>query len=159
MRYDVVPVRSNYRGIGRSLLTTDLYNSDKRKYNDLLEKYYGYLAIIEQEYSEANFERIISFFQTLAKSGIECELIVYDHCPLITAYGYHLEFLGIDIVCDMAESLICGCAENIKMQLNKHGLCTSLSNAEAVMRLLNQGNVQWVPCYVYKVNIGDSLEA
>ena len=156
MRYNLVPVRSTYRGMGRSLLATDLYSRNKRKYNELLELYYDYIVFMEQGYSESNFEKLISFFRTLVRSGVVCEIIVYDYCPLITAYGYNLEFLGIDIVCDMAESLLCGCAEYVKRQLlNKHGLCASLSNVEPVMRFLNQGNVRWEPCYVYKVSVGD----
>ena len=159
MRYDVVPIRGYYRGIERSLLATDLFCRNKGNYHDLLELYYDYLAVMEQAYSETNFERVVSFFRTLVKSGISCEVIVYDHCPQTTAYGYCLEFLGIDIACDLAESLLCGCDENIKTQLNNWGLCTSLSNVEAVMRLLNQGNAQWDPCYVYKVSIGNSYES
>lgn len=154
MRYDVVPIHNDYRGMGRSLLATDLYSRNKGKYNGLLELYFDYIAVMEQGYSETNFYRLISFFRTFVESGIECEVIVYDYCPLTTAYGYSLKFLGIDIVCDMAESLLCGSAEYIKRQLlNKQGLCESLSDVESVARLLNQGNAHWEPCYVYKVNI------
>ena len=158
MIYNVVPIRNNYRGIDRSLLATDLYNSsNKSTYNDFLNLYYKYISVMEQDYLETNFSWIISFYKTLEKSGVVCEVIVYDYCPLTTAYSYNLEFLGIDIVCDMAESLLCNCSEYIMQQLlNKHGLCRSLSDVEAVMPLLNQGNAQWQPCYVYSVNLGNA---
>ena len=80
-----------------------------------------------------------------------CEVIVSDIYPLETAFDYVLDFLGIDIVHEMSESLLCECADiKIPNFLIKMDYVTQTS-VNDIVQLLDNGDVKWEPCYVYKV--------
>ena len=132
VQYDIVPIKNKYRGMGRSLLAADLYTRQTKK----------------------GLINLIKFCNELGRYGIMCEVIVYDIYPLETAFDYVLDFLGIDIVHEMSESLLCECAD-IKVQkfLNKNGLCNSETYVNDIVQLLDNGDVKWEPCYVYKEKI------
>lgn len=153
MKYDIVPIKNQYRGMGRSLLATDLYTRlSKHEYEHLLEMYYEYLSDVQQEPSQTGLMKLINFCIELDKFEIKCEVIVYDLCPIETAYGYVLYFLGIDIVHELSESLICECVDNeIQQFFNQYGLCNSELDMNSIVPLLDHGDVKWEPCYVYKV--------
>lgn len=153
MKYDIVPIKNQYRGMGRCLLATDLYTRlSKYEYEHLLDMYYEYLLDVQQEPSQTGLMKLINFCTELNKFKIKCEVIVYDLCPLETIYGYVLYFLGIDIVHELSESLICECVDNeIQQFFNQYGLCNSELDANNIILLLDHGNVKWESCYVYKV--------
>lgn len=79
-------------------------------------------------------------------------MVQYDIYPLETAFGCVLDFLGIDIAHEMSESLLCECTD-VKAQkfLNKNGLCNTETDVNNIIRLRDNGDVKWEPCYVYKV--------
>lgn len=53
MKIDIVPIKENYRGIGRSLLATDLLTKKSKKdFAKLLEMYDAYLMFLEQPESQ-----------------------------------------------------------------------------------------------------------
>lgn len=153
MNYDIVPINNRYRGMGRSLLATDLYTkNNKKNYNFLLNKYYEYLSYLQQYPSEEGLIKLIDLYKYFSKHEIKCEVIVYDITPLETVFGYVLDLLGIDIVHEMSESLLCECTDyRIQKYLNENGLCNSESDLSSIVPWLDHGNVNWDPCYIYKV--------
>ena len=154
VQYDIVPIKNKYRGMGRSLLAADLYTRQtKKEFENLLNIYFEYLDDLEQQLpSKKGLINLIKFCNEVGQYRIMCEVIVYDIYPLETAFDYVLDFLGIDIVHEMSESLLCECAD-IKVQkfLNKNGLCNSETYVNDIVQLLDNGDVKWEPCYVYKV--------
>lgn len=153
MHYDLVPIKGKYRGMGRSLLGTDLLNETSRNiFGLLLEEYYSFLEY-SQSQDRTSFEKMAVFGKILEEFDILYEIIVYDKKILTDAFGYPVELLGIDIVHDMCESLI---AEGVNPQiihvLNENGLCNTIEDVKRIIPYQNSGEVEWEPCYVYKVN-------
>lgn len=109
VQYDIVPIKNKYRGMGRSLLATDLYTRQtKKEFEYLLNVYFEYLDDLEQQFPSKNgLVSLLRFCDELGKFGIVCEVIVYDIYPLEAAFDCVLDFLGIDIVHEMSESLLC----------------------------------------------------
>lgn len=139
--------------MGRVLLATDLYTKQsKAKYDFLLNKYYEYLSIVQQCPSKEGLIILIDLCKIFLKYNINCEVIVYDTIPMKNAFGHSLEYLGIDVVHEMSESLLSECVTHkIRKHLNENGLCTSEQYARSIVPLLDHGNVNWEPCYVYSV--------
>ena len=118
----------------------------------MLNKYYEYLSYLQQYPSEEGLIKLIDLYKYFSKHEIKCEVIVYDITPLETGFGYVLDLLGIDIVHEMSESLLCECTDyRIQKYLNENGLCNSESDLSSIVPLLDHGNVNWDPCYIYKV--------
>lgn len=153
MRYSIATTKKRYRGMERCLTVADLYTKQTRKkFDELLDKYYQYLSEIEEIPSKSGLAKLMDFCMELDKNGIQCEIIAFDMHPLETVFGYPLDFLGFDLVWDMAESLISeGTNRRAMPFLNENGLCNSISDAKHIMQFLDQGDVKWEPCYVYKV--------
>lgn len=62
MKIDIVPIKENYRGIGRSLLATDLLTKKSKKdFAKLLEMYDAYLMLLEQPESQNVLEKLMDF--------------------------------------------------------------------------------------------------
>ena len=153
LKYDVVPICSSYRGIGRSL-TPQNFRSERTKKNmdDLLEGYFQYIADLLKPVCQETFESALSYCSTLRKYDVACEVIAYDLQPLESAYGRSLTFLGIDIVHEMAESLLENGADALpKPLLNESLLCDRVSDVPQVIKLCDHGCVTWQPCWVYRV--------
>ena len=155
MIYDIVPFNSQYRGMGRVLKTTDLYTKQsKKEYDYLLDKYFEYLSLIQNNPSTKGMDELIGLYNEFLKYEIKCEVIVYSHTPLKDAFGYDLEFLGIDIVHRMAESLLKECTKReVRDYLNENGLLSSLDHFCSIVLLLEHGNLKWEPCYIYKIKL------
>ncbi len=153
MMFDVVPIRSSYRGMGRSLTPEDFPRKCTRKrWDKLIEDYLDYIEDTLKPESRETFERMLSYCKDMKKQNISCEMIVYDSHPLESAYGYPLEFLGIDIVHEMMESLLEDGAERLpKSLLNEHLLCTDVANVPQITMLCDHGGATWLPCWVYRV--------
>lgn len=153
LKYDVVPICSSYRGIGRSL-TPQNFRSERAKRNmdDLLEGYFHYIADLLRPVCQETFESALSYCNILRKYDVACEVIAYDLQPLGSAYGRSLTFLGIDIVHEMAESLLENGADALpKPLLNESLLCDRVSDVPQVIKLCDHGCVTWQPCWVYRV--------
>ena len=154
MRYDIVSITQRYRGMDRALTGHELYTQSNRKvYDDLFEKYLKYISVLCDEAPlEESFFEIIEFCNEFKKYGVLCELIAYDSEPLTDVYGFELEFLGVDIVHDMCESLISNCNDKqLQYYFNENGLCKLETDIQEIVPQLDHGGVEWKPCYVYKV--------
>lgn len=150
MYYDIVPRKSKYRGIDRVLSVEDLPR-EKNKFKKLLEDYFSYLDVLEKEEMGVDlFNKLIKFNNIFQENRVDCEIIVFDSSPLTCAYGYELEFLGIDIVYEMMESLLVEIKDDyINSLLNDNGLCKNLNDISSIIPLCNHRNIEWKPCYVY----------
>lgn len=153
MKIDIVPIKENYRGIGRSLLATDLLTKKSKKdFAKLLEMYDAYLMLLEQPESQNVLEKLMDFEKILQQYEILCEIIAYDTKPIDSAYGYSVTWLGIDIVHDCCESLLENMSDKrVQQTLNKNGLCRNTTDISKLLPLLDTGDVMWKPCYVYRV--------
>lgn len=153
MKIDIVPIKENYRGIGRSLLATDLLTKKSKKdFTKLLEMYDAYLMLLEQPESQNVLEKLMDFEKILQQYEILCEIIAYDTKPIDSAYGYSVTWLGIDIVHDCCESLLENMSDRrVQQMLNKNGLCRNTADISSLLPLLDTGDVMWKPCYVYQV--------
>lgn len=157
MRYDIVRLNSSYRGIGRSLSPNDFFSKTTREYYDeLISCYFEYIELMCNPIDVRAFNKLVEYCIKFNRLGVGCEMIVYDSEPLKDVFGRQIELLGIDVVHDMAESLLedpAGIDDAIKKQLNKFGLCEQLRDVDAVVLSGDSGNVSWMPCWVYRVNI------
>ena len=153
MKIDIVPIKENYRGIGRSLLATDLLTKKSKKdFAKLLEMYDAYLMLLEQPESQNVLEKLMDFEKILWQYEILCEIIAYDTKPIDSAYGYSVTWLGIDIVHDCCESLLENISDRrVQQILNKNGLYRNTADISKLLPLLDTGDVMWKPCYVYRV--------
>lgn len=153
MRYDIVPIRSAYRGIGRCLTVEDFGSvQGKKERESLLDLYFAYIEDTLKPESSQNFSRMRDYCAAFYEAGVRCELIVCDWHPLDNAYGMQLDFLGIDIVHEMAESLLeNGCKGAAKSLLNQNLLCCGVDDIPKVAALCDCGDVAWLPCWVYRV--------
>lgn len=157
MEYELAVMRDKYRGMERSLTALDFYTpKTKRDYNTLLQEY---SEVIEYELNimtEELFDRMLLFYQKIKRYGIPCEIIVFDERPITEDLGYPVEFLGLDIVYDMGESLIEDKINPAVLYLlNENGLCRTEEDVEKVIRYQNHGTVEWKPCYVYKLLVDE----
>ena len=153
MKFDIVPINSAYRGIGRSLTPEDFQSKCARGNMDkLIQIYYDYITECLKSESQETFEHMLEYCGVLNKNDIPCELIVYDSQPLESAYGKSLSFLGIDIVHEMTESLLENAAYRLpKTLLNEHLLCNKVMDVTQIITLCDHGGALWLPCWVYHV--------
>ena len=157
MRYDIVTLNSSYRGIGRSLNPNDFFSKTAREYYDeLISYYFKYIELTCSPVNGYTFNELVEYYIRFDKFGVNCEIIVYDSEPIKDVFGRQIELLGIDVVHDMAESLLedpASIDDTIKKQLNQFGLCKQLRDVDAVVQFGDSGNVSWIPCWVYRVII------
>ena len=153
MQYDVVPIGSSYRGIGRSIADKFFKKGETRENaNYLIETYLSYIEDTLKPENQEIFEHMLSYCDILKSHDIPCEVIAYDLHPLESAYGRPLAFLGIDIVKDMAESLLeCGAEKVPRTLLNEYLLCKRASDVPLVTTFCDTGGMIWLPCWVYRV--------
>lgn len=153
MKFDIVPICSSYRGIGRSLTPQDFRSwRAKRDMDNLLEVYFHYITDSLKPECQETFERMLSYCSMFKRCGVPCEVIVYDAQPLESVYGKSLFFLGIDIVHEMAESLLENEAAGLpKSLLNENMLCAEVSDVPQITKLCDHGGTEWLPCWVYHV--------
>lgn len=157
MHFDIVSTLRKYQGMGRILEPLEGLNKNNKKYcQEMFDLYLSYVDL-ELEYAGKVEDKKaangwIALCADLKKYEVPCELIVYDDKPLNNAFGYDVEFLGIDIVHDMCESLI----ENqvnpkICHLLNENGLCRNKEDVEKIIPFQDHGDVEWEPCYIYRL--------
>lgn len=160
MRFDIVPINSAYSGIDRSLMTDDFLTPETKPHFDtLLAMYFSYIDLTcnpyeSFAYDEKRFRVIQGFYEQFRKYNVACELIVYNTTPVDFVYDAPIEFLGIDIVQDMAESLISYNQQidiSVKRYLNTKGLFDNPMATQNAMDLLKVDADVWKPCWVYKV--------
>lgn len=160
MRFDFVHINSSYSGIDRALMTNDFLTPETKLYFDaLLEVYFSYIDLTcnpyeSLDYDEKQFHVVQRFYEKFRNYNVSCELIVYNTTPLELVYDVPIEFLGIDIVQDMAESLISYNQHldiSVKRCLNSRGLFDDPITAQNAINLLKVNADVWKPCWVYKV--------
>ena len=153
MRFDIVPIHSSYRGIGRSLTPQDFQsNRAKANMDKLIDEYFHHITNTLKPACQEVFEEMGFWCRRLQEYDIACEMIVYDLQPLEHAYGRPLEFLGIDIVYEMAESLLESEAGHLpKGLLNQNLLCSCKEDALKIIPLCDCGDAAWESCWVYRV--------
>ena len=164
MKFDIVSLDAFYRGLDRSLNADDLLrNNAKSHYKELIGYYFRYLDIMYSPekilYNMDTFNLILDYYKTFKSLGVDCEIIVYDDKPLKNAFNYSIEFLGIDVVHDLAESLLEDFNDLktvVKKHLNSHGLLENLDDMDIVLNNCFTGGMKWEPCWVYKVILGES---
>ena len=86
--------------------------------------------------------------------GLDCEIIAYDVVPIKDVFGEQIELLGIDVTHELSESLLedpNSIHDNVKRLLNAYGLCQKLSDIEVVLKNSIHGDIDWSPCWVYKI--------
>lgn len=157
MLYDVVPIQTRYRGIGRCLDGADFYpNESKKEFSQLLDQYAQSLDQWQNPPSQQGLAKMMELCSLLRQFHFPCEVIVYDSTPLERAYGYGLEFLGVDVAHNLEESLLYGEVPNEAEEfLNEHGLCPRTEDVAQLLPLLDRDDddKDWAPCYVYAVSI------
>ena len=160
MRFDIVPIDSAYSGVDRSLTPNAFLTPETKPYYDsLLDMYFCYLDLMcnpckSLDYDEKLFCRVRKFYEIFCKNNVLCELIIFDTTPIDSFFGVPIKLLGIDIVHDMAESLISYNQKtdiSIKRYLNQMGLFNDLIDVNNAIALLKVDDTHWKPCWVYKV--------
>ncbi len=154
MRFEIARSQKQYRGFERSLLATDLLTKKSKScYSNLLELYFKYSEIeIQGDYDRKSFEAMLEFYKEIRKYDVPCEIIVYDEFPVVTVFEHPVVFLGVDIAHDMCESLLSDHDDSrVASLLNENGLCNTEAEINRVASLLDCGNVNWQPCYVYEL--------
>lgn len=162
MRFDIVPLRDAYAGIDRSLTPDDFLTGTTKPYYDaLLSVYFEYLDWLcspdsRLQYDRNDFCRMAEFYKKFRDYRVSCEVIAFGDEPIRHFFDgtFDLKLLGIDIVHDMAESLIHDpsslpvCARDY---LNPNGLCYEIGDVRMIMEHVRCGDHAWKPCWVYKV--------
>ena len=159
MKFDIVSLNTFYRGIERSLSADDLLSGNaKAQYNRLANLYFRYLDIMYDSkmvlYDIDTFSIILEYYNTFKSLGVDCEIIAYDDKPIKNAFNYTIEFLGVDVVHDFAESLLedfNNVNTIVKKQLNSYGLLNNSDTTDIVLKNSVTGGMKWKPCWVYKV--------
>ena len=149
----MVPITPHYRGIDRVLLASDLYIKQyKKEYDSLLDMYYEYLSETMRMPSKEGLSTLVGICKEFNKYGISCEMIAFDTIPQSTIWGYSLNYLGIDVVHKLSESLINVHKDPaLSRYFNKNGLLDSENDAYEIIPFFDHGNVDWKPCYVYEI--------
>lgn len=161
MEFNIVSLNTTYKGICRSLSTDDLLLKNARThYQDSINYYFKYLDLLYGprgvSYNSRTFDDLLIYYNKFKGYGVECEMIVYDGVPLNDFFEWKIELLGIDIVHDFCESLLeeyNKMSDDVKKILNSNGLLTELTNIDIVLKNSVCGDVEWKPCWVYKVNL------
>ena len=162
MRFDIVPVNGSYSGIDRALMPDDFLTPETKPYYDsLLASYFDYLDLMCNpfdilSYDEKLFHMVQKLYRDFCAHNVACELIAFDVAPIDYVHGVPVELLGIDIVHDMAESLICcnyQIEDSVSRCLNGVGLFTNPEDASNAIDLLSANDVIWKLCWVYKIII------
>ena len=159
MRFDIAPLDTIYRGIGRSLNPSDFYKKAKKNFDDLMTCYFAYLDLMYNGmrvnfYSIETFNELMGYYKTFKNLGLDCEIIAYDVVPIKDVFGEQIELLGIDVTHELSESLLedpNSIHDNVKRLLNAYGLCQKLSDIEVVLKNSIHGDIDWSPCWVYKI--------
>lgn len=160
MRFEIVSLHPLYRGIGRSLDPCKFPKKTKQNYNEMLSCYFSYLDLMysaeDISYDLDMFNHLLEYYMKFKNNDIECEIIAYDNVQLSDAFGKRLQLFGIDVVHEFAESLLedpNSINGNIERILNTYGLLERPEDIDIVLKNINCGDIQWSPCWVYKVII------
>ena len=154
--YDIVPCSKRYRGIDRWLSLYELPRIKSKKDNlKLIEDYNLYVDTLDEEELGIDlFNKLLEFYKLFKEKGVDCEFLVCDDEPIKDAYGYKLEFLGIDIYSGYRESLIFEPKdEYVRSFLNENGLCTDVNDIDKIIAVSETGNHTWGPLYIYSLKL------
>ena len=153
MRYDIIALGGSYLGIENCVGAMNYLSKQARKnYDKLFELYLNYLSNMELPFNQENFKKILTFYKALQASNVPCIVIAYDNKPLSDCYGYSIQFMGIDIVRDLCESMLSDTdfADRMISFLNQNGLCQDISFVKKILSFADT-DLKWEPCWVYQV--------
>ena len=162
MYFSIGIIRGKYRGVERGLLLEDLMDFEKRHSKNEQKHYLDLVKTYEEitgekdneESSQEVFEKILQLHTDLEKEGVPNEVIVYDLAPLdkTMLFGRNVVFLGIDLVCNINESLLKTEWERIPSSLlNPNALVQYIDDVSRVLPFCRSGNIRWSPCWVYEI--------
>lgn len=159
MKFDIVNFNESYRGIDRLLKSDALYSKEsKGYYSKLISIYFEYLELMHapsSDYTFETFNKLVNYYKSFLLRRVNCEVIAFDSAPLDSVFDKKVEFLGIDITHDLAESLLFdtnSLNSIVKRTLNHNGLLHDLNDLRTVLKLCDCGvNIDWTPCWVYRV--------
>ena len=157
MKLDIGIIEGKYRGIERGVFLEHLMDFSK-KYTkkevqeilDQLGAYEDYTGFQTANITTLNW--IIEFANHLSNNGRQCEVIVFDDQPITEAFGYPLQLLGIDITSNLGESLLVTDGDRVPDHLlNENGLLNDEHDLEEAVSYCRGGDLNWEPCWVYRV--------
>lgn len=156
MILNICPIKDAYRGIDRSLDAADLFTKKaKNVYEQLLELYYQSVTYtLNTPPSTSIIKKLITICNEFLKYDIKSEVIVCDTIPIISAFNYKVEYLGIDIIYDGCESVIRECEHggNKHFKLNRNMLFDIPRDAKKHMdNIIDYNREKCQLFYVYKI--------
>lgn len=159
MKYHVITPERSYYGLDSYVELECLFKAKRKKTDEdtLLEIYFDTIKCIDlEEQNKTGFLKAVQICYRLKEYDIPSEVLVYDDISIQDAYGYKIEWLGFDVSYDLCESLIEYASETKAAEfLNEYGLCKTVEDVEAVIPLLENAGLEWKPCYVYRVLLGE----
>lgn len=154
MRFDIVSITGSYRGIERSISPEIFISKKYKKYKFLLNNYFNYLDCILNASGHDLLNDIVKCYTIFKENDVFCEVIAYDDKEINSIKGYEIEFLGIDITCDLAESMIYENESLVELKLlNKNCLFKKQNDAVKIINLNSNNDIEWAPCWVYKIRV------
>ena len=159
MWFDIVSLKKHYRGVDRTLLTKDLATKKtKKQFSTLLNIYFEYIDLTcNMKPTKEILSRLVCIVNLFRSYDINCELIAYDYNYSRSVFDYSLEFLGIDIVHNMCESLLSDeVSSSISNMLNPNGLCNNEKEIKDIIRCLDTENLEWKAAYIFRVSYESS---
>ena len=158
MLYDLVEddERMKYKGIERSFSTVLYYRKNKSAkidFNFLLNcEFKAYDLIYDSPQTKEIFIKLCMLMKKMKEKKVKCDVIVYDKKPLKDAFGYELEFLGVDIEADKTECpLESHDGDGCEPFINNNGLCPDISSAMILSKRWLSVFSSFDYIYVYKV--------
>lgn len=160
MRFDIVSLNDRYRGIERVITSGDFCTPKaKEHFDELLTYHFEYLDLMcspckSLVYNKSTFEQLEKYYFLFKSYGIDCEIIAYDNSPIDNVFDKKFELLGIDVVHELAESLLESPEHMnaaVKRQLNSFGLLNKPEDIDIVLSNCICGDNEWKLCWVYEV--------
>ncbi len=137
--------KSKYRGVDRFIDFSDIKLKDKKTIKELSAMYLDYIDFDCSYDNSKNVccyvKDILPFYLKLKENNFDCEIIIYDNIAVTDTYDYTLNFLGIDVANEFAESLIRddieynSFVENSSLSLNENLLFDDVSSAKSFIEM------------------------
>lgn len=156
MILNICPIKDAYRGIDRSLDAMYLFTKKaKNVYEELLELYYQSITYtLNALPSKSVIKKLTTICNEFIKYDIKSEIIVSNTIPIISAFDYNVEYLGIDIIYDGYESVLRECerGNNNHLKLNGNMLFDFPGDAKKYMdNIIDYNREKCQLFYVYKI--------
>lgn len=153
---NIAPICDNYRGIERSVNTSNFNQKGRKRYKEIIETYFDYLEWSDSPYSSFSKQQVlkmIEFAKYFSQNSSDTyEVIVYDDAQISELFDYKLQFLGIDILyCDIEPLLLEPELQTIFKDLkNKYGLIEGINEINTIQsfdEVARYGELRYVWIY------------